>query len=388
MNKVKILAVGIGGYAYGYLSQLLKVENPDFEIAGMVDVAPERSLCYADLVERGVPLYPSMEAFYAVDSADLAIITTPIHFHTPQILCALNHGSNVMCEKPLSGVSADEEIIIKAMEQTGKFVIIGYQWSYTNAILDLKADISAGLYGAPEMLKSRVFWPRPKEYYQRGSGWGGKIHAPNGAIINDSVVSNATSHYLHNMLYVTGGANDKSSEVKELDCTLLRVNHIENFDTATVKFTLANGAKGLFVVSHSTKENIDPVFEYRFEKGIVTYDGPGQGIVGRLDDGSCKVYGDPNMESGAKKVFDAIAGCRDPEYVPVCGPRAAAEQVRCVEKIQTHPILPVRKEQIKEQEKNDAHYLYVEALDELLNRCYEQEILLKDCPELEGLVEV
>ena len=32
MNTVRILAVGIGGFAQGYLDGLLKEENPDFEI--------------------------------------------------------------------------------------------------------------------------------------------------------------------------------------------------------------------------------------------------------------------------------------------------------------------------------------------------------------------
>jgi len=385
MNKVKILAVGIGGYAQGYLSELLKEENPDFEIVGMVDVAPERSICYPTLVERGVPLYASMEDFYAVDSADLAVITTPIHFHTPQILCALQHGSNVMCEKPLTGVSADEEKLVKAMEQSGKFVMIGYQWSHSQAILDLKADITAGLYGDPVMLKSLVLWPRPKEYYKRGSGWGGKIHAADGTVINDSVVSNATAHYLHNMLYVTGGANNKSSEITELDCTLLRTNAIENFDTATVKFKLNNGADGLFVVSHSTKEIVNPEFEYRFTGGTVSFNSTEGNIIGKFADGTVKEYGDPSKET-CRKVYWAIAGCRDPEYVPVCGVQAAAPQVRCVEKIQTHPILPVCEDLIQEQEKDGSHFLYVEQLDALLRKCYEEEKILSAYPQLKGLV--
>ena len=147
MEKVKILSVGIGGYAQGYLDALLKEENPNFEIVGMVDVAPQNSAVYPRLVERGVKLYASMEAFYEEQTADLAIIVTPIHFHTTQILYALYHGSNVMCEKPLSGVSADEEILVKAMKETGKFVMIGYQWSHSDAILALKEDISAGVFG-------------------------------------------------------------------------------------------------------------------------------------------------------------------------------------------------------------------------------------------------
>jgi predicted dehydrogenase len=129
-QKVRILSVGIGGYAAIYLKALLQ-EHPrdDVEFVGMVDVMPQNSPFYATLQAMGVPLFSTMEEFYAHGSADLAIITTPTHLHTRQILCALGHGSNVMCEKPLSGVSADGEILAAAAKEAGKFVMIGYQWS-------------------------------------------------------------------------------------------------------------------------------------------------------------------------------------------------------------------------------------------------------------------
>lgn len=387
MDKVRILAVGVGGFAQGYLEELLKVENPDFEFVGMVEVMPQSHASYQELVRRGVPLYATMEEFYAQHTADLAIIVTPTHFHTRQILCALNHGSHVMCEKPLSGVSTDEEILVKTMQETGKFVIIGYQWSYAKAILDLKADIMAGLYGKPKLLKSLVLWPRPKSYYRRGGGWGGRIHAPDGSVINDSVVSNATAHYLHNMLYVTGGADGRSSEVTELACTLLRVNEIENFDTATVRFTMDNGAKGIYVVSHATEETVHPRFEYRFEKGVVTYSSEQQVIIGTLADGTVKNYGDPFADI-QRKVYLAIEKARNPEgFIPVCGVQAAAPQVRCVEKIQTHTIHPVRKGCILEKQAGEDTFWYVEGLGQLLKRCYADEKLLSDDPQFQKLVD-
>ena len=93
-EKIRILCVGIGGYAAIYLKALLQ-EKPraDVEIVGMVDVMPENSPFYATLCGMGVPLYRDMEDFYAEHDADLAIITTPTHLHTRQILCALAHGS-------------------------------------------------------------------------------------------------------------------------------------------------------------------------------------------------------------------------------------------------------------------------------------------------------
>ena len=176
-NKVKVVCVGIGGYAQVYWKALFESKADNFEIVGAVDPYPEGAKYLPEIKQRGIPLYSSMEDFYKERSADLAIITTPIHLHTRQILFALENGSNVLCEKPLSGVSTDAEIIEKRAAELNKFVMIGYQWSYAPAILALKEDVLSGKLGAPVSLKTKIFWPRKKEYFTRGSGWAGKLKA-------------------------------------------------------------------------------------------------------------------------------------------------------------------------------------------------------------------
>ncbi|MBR7133718.1 MAG: Gfo/Idh/MocA family oxidoreductase [Clostridia bacterium] len=376
VEKVKILCVGIGGYATIYLKSLLKNQRDDFEIVGMVEIFPERCECYRELKALGVPLFGTMEEFYQKYSADLAIITTPIHLHKPQILCALKNGSNVMCEKPLSGVSADEQEINAQIRQSGKFVIIGYQWSYSKAINALKSDIINGLYGSPEFLKSLVLWPRAEDYFTRGSGWAGRLLSPEGEIINDSVVNNATAHFLHNMLYVTGKERDMSSEVISVECDLSRTNKIENFDTAAVRFTLDNGARGLFLASHATETATDPIFEYRFSKGTVTYDATKKEIIGKTLDGNQYNYGNPFYDAN-EKIYEAIKASKSGNYVPVCGVSTAAAQVRCVEKIQKHNIHNIKQKFILRQ----GNQIYADGLDTLLLSCYNDEKLLREYPQ-------
>ena len=146
-KKVKVVCVGIGGYANVYWKALFGSAANNFEIVGAVDPYAESAKDFEEIKQRGIPIYADMADFYAEHSADLAIITTPIHLHTRQMLFALEHGSNVLCEKPLSGVSADAEIIERRAAELGKFVMIGYQWSYAPAILALKADVLAGKLG-------------------------------------------------------------------------------------------------------------------------------------------------------------------------------------------------------------------------------------------------
>lgn len=385
MSKVKILCVGIGGYANVYLEALLHSKADNFEIAGLVDINPKGCKFLNEL--KDVPLYSDMEDFYDQQRADLCIITTPINLHTEQILTALRNGSNVMCEKPLSGKSDDERIIEEQSSRSGKFVSIGFQWSFSDAINNLKNDIIKGIYGKPEFLKSIVLWPRPKEYYTRGSGWAGRIKASDGTPINDSVANNATAHYLHNMLYVLGGVYGRSSEVTDLYAELLRVNDIENFDSAVIKFRSDCGAECLFIASHSTQNIKEPCFEYRFENGTVYYDDSEKCVYGKLKDGTVIEYGNPFFDIN-KKIFDAIEGCISGNYIPPCSAKTAAPQVRCIEKVQKNKIYNVRSGLIKTKVKYNDNFLYVEGLDEILLKCYEEEKTISELNELEKLVDI
>ena len=148
MAKVKVMLAGIGGYGTGYLARMIeKYDAGEIEVAGLVDPYPQSCRHLAAVEARGFKIYASIDEFYAENTCDLAVISTPIQFHTTQILTALSKGSHVLCEKPMTGDPADVEKLIKAREESGKFIMIGYQWSHAKAILAMKADVMAGVYG-------------------------------------------------------------------------------------------------------------------------------------------------------------------------------------------------------------------------------------------------
>ena len=287
-----------------------------------------------------------------------------------------------MCEKPLSGVSSDAEIIEEEAKKQGKFVMTGYQWSYSDAILGLKRDILEGKLGKPIFLKTMILWPRNTDYFKRGSGWAGKIKAPDGTIINDSVAANATAHYLHNMLFITG-KEYKCSEAVNIKADLLRVNDIENFDTAVISFDLDIGGKGLFIASHTTEKSVNPIFEYRFERAVVRYDENDGMIRADFNDGTTKEYGRPSTDVHTKKIYDAINGCRQSNYRPVCTPYTAAGHVRCIEAVQREKILTPKMHLVK----NNNGFYYIEGLGEILAECYEKEVMPRDTGALKEVTE-
>lgn len=368
-RPLDLLLVGIGGYGQYHVKELLdKRDDSKFIIRGIIDPKPEGSQYFPQLKEMGIPLYASMEEFFNNNRADLTIITTPINLHKDQACYALSRGSHVLCEKPVSATVQDALEMIDAKYIYRKILAIGFQWSFSDAVQDLKRDIMDGKFGKPKVLKSMTLWPRDKVYFSRP--WAAKLKTETGMLILDSVANNAAAHFLHNMLYILGDAVDRSARPASVTAELYRANDIENFDTVFARVYTVDGAELLFIATHASKENLGPVFHYEFENGILQYSNNDKlGIRAELRDGTTKNYGNP-YEFSEKKIWTTMEAIINNTSVP-CGPEAAMNQVIVVNgmqesmpEIKNFPGELIRK-------RSDVDGVYVEGLDDVVKKCFE-----------------
>jgi predicted dehydrogenase len=374
MKPVKIVLAGIGGYGGVYVRMLLEGGGPvPYEFVGAVDPYAENSPHYGSLKDAQVPVYASLEQFYAASDADLAVISTPIHHHAAQTCLALRHGSNVLCEKPIAGSMADVRRMIEARDRANRFVAVGYQWSFSSAVQALKQDISSGLFGRPRRLKTIVLWPRTHRYYSRR--WAGKLRAEDGTMILDSVANNATAHYLHNMFYVLGDRPDRSVHPARVTAELYRANDIENYDTAAMRAYAADGTEFLYFGSHAVDASLGAVFHYEFEDAVVRYDHGGD-IVAEGKNGVIRRYGDPGDDASAK-LWQCVAAVRDGRPT-VCGIEAALAQTQCIAAMQRSADGIVRFPQAMIKVgavQGDEPGTYADGLFDQLRRCYVDGVL-------------
>jgi len=365
---MNVVLVGTGGYGRFYVNRILDDPKLDIHLVGTVDPNPQGCDRFDDLCDAGVTHYHNLEDFYKNNSADIAIITTPIQLHADHILTALKNGSHVLSEKPLCSLIQQVPELIRMRNQTKKIVSIGYQWSFSRAIQALKADIMSGWYGQPLHLKSMVLWPRSIHYYTRND-WAGVIQDTRKRYVLDGPVNNAAAHFLHNMFYVLGKTVDTSAQPVEVCGEAYRANTIENYDTAFLRCRTAENATCMLFVSHAGRVRHEPKFEFVFEKGTVVMDEKSGEVKGFHKDGSIRTYGVPEAD-GERKLTVTLDAIRQGD-LPLCGIEAASAHTRCVNGFQEAlGQIALFPQDLVHHEDGERPRCWVEGLDELVEDCY------------------
>jgi predicted dehydrogenase len=370
-ERIKILLAGICGYGENYVKELLTADHPAIEVSGVADPFAGRSPYIAEIQSRHIPVFNSVEEYYQNHTADLAVIASPIHTHYQYTMSCLNHGSNVLCEKPICGDVDQIKTLVKREKETGLFVAIGYQLCFARDILALKQDILDGIYGKPLLLKT-MWLPRRNTRYYRRNKWAGMIRY-GGEKIYDSPLGNACAHQLQIMFFLLGGEINRSAELSEADARLWKARpDIENYDAAAVRLKTTAGTELLFFAAHCVAEkNLGPVGEFVFEKGSV-YLERGQEIdfVARFNDGREKSYAHIDKGRPFQKLYDAVESVSSGKP-PVCTLEAAKVHTRCVDMVQNFPInKPGPGKLIHSNTDPEDEYYYISGLSDVFTKNY------------------
>ena len=136
MKRVRIALSGAGGYGGFYLPYLLENKwNLPMEFVGVVEPYAGRVAACRTCEAHGVKVFDSLESFYREREADLVILACPIPYHAEQSLCAVAHGSHVLCEKPTAALSADAQRMADGAKQAGREIFVGFQLSDRKSVV-------------------------------------------------------------------------------------------------------------------------------------------------------------------------------------------------------------------------------------------------------------
>ena len=376
VKATQVVLAGIGGYGEIYIREMLKDANPDAKLAGIVDPYAGNSPFIGEIHQKGIPLFKTMDEFYAQGRADLAVVSSPIHTHYSYISSCLNKGTSVLCEKPAWVNLKELDDLIEKEKQSGLFVAVGYQLCFSRDVLELKKDIQAGLFGKPLSMKSIRLMRRGTNYYRRNN-WAAKKEYQ-GALILDSPLSNACGHQMQNMLFLLSDNMETSAGVDSVQAELWKARpDIENYDAAAMRVKAAGGTDLLFYTAHCVPTpKTGPFSEFYFEDAVIrSGTNPGDEFAAYFKNGKIKSYPTDTEGRKLRKLFDSIDAVRSGRR-PVCTLETSKPHIECVNMVQRFPVteLPADRVSRAADESGDEYY-FIPGLEEAFSSCYEKGVL-------------
>ncbi len=145
-KKVKVGIIGTGWIAEAHVANYLKCE--DVEIVAAADLIPGKAekFCKANGIE-GVRLYPDHKSMIDAEDLDAVSVCTYNKTHAECTIYALQHGVNVLLEKPMCVTLEEAVAICKAEKASGKLLSIGFQPRFDENMKMLKKIVQSGELG-------------------------------------------------------------------------------------------------------------------------------------------------------------------------------------------------------------------------------------------------
>ena len=264
MSKLRSVIVGCGSIFPMHAASIINDENA--KLVAVCDTNEERAKNRAQ--ECKCVFYTDYKDMIEKEKPDCVHICLPHYLHALVSIYALEHGCNVICEKPMATSVLDAKKMIEASKRTGKKLGIILQNRYNQVSRFIKNAIEDGTLGKVLGARASVFWCRNDEYYTE-SGWRGSIEKEGG-----SVCANQAIHTLDLMLWFVG------KKVLRIDSSTSTLMHnIETEDEASGVITFEDGIRAnfFFTVNHFTDEPVE--IEIIGENGVAKLVGYGEAKI-------------------------------------------------------------------------------------------------------------
>ena len=154
VRKARIALIGTGGRSEMYIRAILGKHSDTAELVAFSDVNPGRVEFYQKLIqELGAPgpvaaFDPAdLTAFIRANDIDRVVVTTPDYTHADYIVEGLEAGADVVVEKPLTIDAEGCRRITRAVEETGRNVVVTFNYRYSPRNSALKEIIQSGVIG-------------------------------------------------------------------------------------------------------------------------------------------------------------------------------------------------------------------------------------------------
>lgn len=171
-KKYNLGIIGLGGMGNWHRETIKGIEN--LEVIGSFDIKPERQK-YAE--EVGLFTYNSLNDMLNDDECDIVLIATPNDKHKEIAIEALNHGKNVVCEKPAMLNSKELQEVLEVASKNNCLFVVHQNRRWDEDYLTVKQIVNENRLGNIHRIESRVHGSRgiPGDWRQYKECGGGMV---------------------------------------------------------------------------------------------------------------------------------------------------------------------------------------------------------------------
>ena len=184
---MKYALIGCGRIAVNHIKAVL---NNHLELTAVCDVKPEAMealLAKRDLEkDTSICRYTDYKKMIDIERPTLVGIATESGVHAEIALYCIEHGVNVIIEKPMAMSIADADRIVEAAEKYHVKVCACHQNRFNVAVQETRKALEAGRFGKLSHGSVHVRWNRNQDYYTQAP-WRGTWAQDGGCLMNQCI---------------------------------------------------------------------------------------------------------------------------------------------------------------------------------------------------------
>jgi predicted dehydrogenase len=256
-KKVKFAIIGCGRIAERHAEHISKYG----QLIAVCDIINEKAISFSKKF-NAIPYTDLSQMLQNEKDIEVVSICSPNGLHAIHSILALNHGYNVLCEKPLAIDVNDCGNMIQAAEKANKRLFAIKQNRFNPPVVAVKDAIEKGKLGKIYSIQLNCFWNRNEDYYK--NSWKGTKQLDGGTLYTQF------SHFIDLLYWLIG-------DVKNVNAYTRNFNHqniIEFEDAGVVILEFYNGAiGGINYTVNSYNKNMEGSLTIFAEKGTIKIGG-------------------------------------------------------------------------------------------------------------------
>lgn len=260
MKKLRIGIIGCGRISVKHFEAALL--NERVELVACADIKKDRADEKAK--EHNIASYTDFKKMIECENLDAVHLCLPHYIHSSVAIYAMEHGLNVITEKPMDVDLKSALRAIEVSKETKKLFGVISQCRYNPSAQLVKKALESGKLGKILTARSVLTWSRSDDYYSE-SDWKGTWDKEGGGVVIDQAI-----HSIDLVRWLV------DSEVESVSCSMANRGHktisVEDSAEGLIKF--ANGTTYGFWCMNTYADN-EPIEIQLFcenGKAVLGYD--------------------------------------------------------------------------------------------------------------------